>query len=75
MDACLRSMVNLAGVPLEQAAKMASFNPAKVIGLEKQAGSLTAGKDANLVMLDAELNVVKTWVKGKLMFQREEIEK
>ncbi len=72
LDTCLRNMTSWAGVPLEQAARMASFNPARVIGTDKQLGSLAAGKVANLLMLDDDLNVVKTWIKGQLIFEREE---
>jgi N-acetylglucosamine-6-phosphate deacetylase len=71
LDECLRVMVQLAGVPLSEAVRMTSFNPARIIGAEKRIGSIETGKDANLVLLDKGLNVVKTLVKGKIIFSEE----
>jgi len=55
------------GVPMGDVAKMASFNPAKSIGLEKQIGSIQVGKMADLVILDAAYEVVNTLINGKFI--------
>jgi len=68
MDACLRTLVQQADIPVEHALRMASLNPAKVIGKSNVMGSLEVGKEANLAVLDENLAVVKTWVKGKTVF-------
>ena len=68
LDGCLRNMVQLANVPLADAVRMASLNPAKVIGVEKHIGSIEIGKDANLVALDQSFNVSLTMVKGKIVY-------
>lgn len=59
---CVRVAVKEMNIPLEIAVKCASFNPAKSIGIEKSVGSIEAGKIANLVALDKELNLA--WVKS-----------
>jgi N-acetylglucosamine-6-phosphate deacetylase len=68
LDGCLRNLVNLVGVSLPDAVRMASFNPAKVIGEDERMGSIAVGKEANLVLLDEALIVKQTIVKGKTVF-------
>ena len=46
------------GIPLEQAVKSATIIPAKVVGMEKEIGSIEVGKCADLVMLDKDLEIV-----------------
>lgn len=47
--------------------KMASINPAKYIGIYDKKGSIEKGKDADLIILDKNYNLVKTFVRGKEM--------
>lgn len=54
---CVRYAVKEAGIPLESAIKCAAVNPAKAIGTFDMYGSLTAGKYANVVLLDKDLNI------------------
>jgi len=49
---------------------MASFNPARVLGLDDRLGSLQPGKSADLALVDADLNVFMTFVKGKLVYSK-----
>lgn len=55
---CFRCAVNT-GIPLADAVRMATYNPAKSIDMEKQVGNFTAGAYADLVILDNELNIVQ----------------
>jgi N-acetylglucosamine-6-phosphate deacetylase len=55
------------GVPLHEAAHMASLVPARVAGVENEFGSIEAGKSADLVLLDDRLDVVSTVVGGKVL--------
>lgn len=68
LNACVRNMVKLAGASLPDAIRMASYNPAKVLGLERQQGSLQPGKWADLAVVDADLNAAMTFVKGRLVY-------
>jgi len=56
-----------AGVSLPEAVRMASLNPARVLGIEKEKGSLEAGKDADIVIFDKDLKVKHTIVKGNMV--------
>jgi N-acetylglucosamine-6-phosphate deacetylase len=45
-----------------------TLNPARALKLESR-GCIEAGAHADLVMLDAALRVVKTFVEGRLVFE------
>jgi len=57
-------------VTLAQAVEMATLSPARVIGCDKTKGSLAPGKDADLVLFDADVNVSMTVIAGEVVFQR-----
>jgi len=61
---CVKTAVKF-GIPFEKAVKMASKNPADLIG-ENKKGRIKVGYDADLVVLDSDLNVANTYVKGIL---------
>ncbi|MBN2602177.1 MAG: N-acetylglucosamine-6-phosphate deacetylase [Candidatus Marinimicrobia bacterium] len=54
------------GIPLHDAIRMASINPANVINRQNITGSLIPGKDADVVVFDNDFNVMMTFVKGEL---------
>lgn len=62
---CVRSAVRM-GIPLGTAICAASTNPARAIGIQHDYGSLEAGKLANIVLLDDELNIHTLILRGKL---------
>lgn len=70
MDKAVRNAVRLLNVSLPQAVKMASTNPARVLGLEGRKGYIKPGWDADMVLLDSSLEVMKCWVMGKMCFSR-----
>jgi len=57
------------GCSLAEAVKMASLNPALVIGVADRKGSLEPGKDADLVIIDEQVNVYLTMVKGQEVYR------
>ena len=67
MDQLVQTMVHLAKVPIWDAIKMASSTPARRIGLEKEKGYLKVGYDADIVLLDHELNVQYVMVGGTIL--------
>lgn len=62
---CVRFAVKNAGIPLASAVKCASVNAAKSIGVYDKYGSISAGKYADMVLLDKELNITAIFKKGK----------
>lgn len=67
MDRLIRTLVRKAEIPLEDAIRMASETPAKIMNVYDRKGSLQKGKDADIVIFDEELNVRAVWAMGKLM--------
>lgn len=63
-DRLIQTMVKEAGIPLEDAARMASETPARVMGVFDRKGSLEVGKDADLVLLDKDLNLQAVYSYG-----------
>ena len=55
------------GIPLGQAIRSASTNPARAIGVQHDYGSLEPGKLANVLLLDDELNVHTLLLRGQLI--------
>ena len=54
------------GVPLRQVIKSATINPAREIGEANKIGSIKVGKQADLVVMDKEWNIVSVFKNGKL---------
>ena len=65
----VRALVKDVEVPLHEAIAMATENPARAIGLEKK-GRLTAGADADLVVLSQKLEILRTFAGAKEIFSR-----
>jgi N-acetylglucosamine-6-phosphate deacetylase len=68
LNQCVHNMNQLVGVPLPEAVKMASLIPARAMGLADRLGSITTGKQANLVAIDQDANVRMTMVGGKVVY-------
>ena len=60
--------IGFTGCGLDVAVKTVTENPAKVLGLEDRKGTIAVGKDADLVLLDADLSVHATIVGGRIVF-------
>jgi len=75
MDAAVRNAIEMVGVDLSMAVRMASANPAKVLRMDDTKGQIKTGYDADMLLLDKELEVQQTWVSGKSVFQREAVAK
>jgi N-acetylglucosamine-6-phosphate deacetylase len=71
MDRAVRNAVTLLDLDIPLAVRMASMNPAQVLGLSEKKGQIKTGCDADLVLLDKNLQVLRTWVQGKCCFQNE----
>ena len=65
MASCVRNAVRMLGVPLAEAARMASQWPAEFLGLGKELGRIAPGLRASLVAADDDLKVLDTWIDGR----------
>ena len=53
------------GVPFDVALRAATINPARLLGLERQIGSIEIGKQADLVVVDPALQVRRVFLRGR----------
>jgi N-acetylglucosamine-6-phosphate deacetylase len=63
LDRALRNIVVL-GIPLADTVRMLTTNPAKLLGIEFKKGTLRTGADADIVLLDQNLQITNVWTRG-----------
>ena len=68
-DRLIKTMVGKAGVPLEKAVEMLTASPARIMKVYDKAGSLSAGKYADMVVFDDAYDIKLTIVGGKRIFE------
>ncbi len=69
MSHLVQTLVREADIPVCEAVRMATFNPAQALHLETK-GRLEAGADADLVILDDDLGVLATFVGGRRVYRK-----
>lgn len=70
MIKCVKNVVEQCDVPVEDAVLAASTNPATYLGVENTKGRLAVGNDADMVVIDENYNVLRTYHKGKVVYQK-----
>ena len=68
MIRAVHNALKLLDVDLPQAVRMAGANPARVLNLADRKGQVREGYDADLLLLDEDLNVLKTWIGGRCVY-------
>lgn len=63
-------LTNVVGIPLVEALRMVTLNPARVIGADDRKGSLKPGKDADLVIFEPDFTVWRTMIGGRWAYAR-----
>lgn len=66
LDQALRNVVQIMGVPLHAAVGMVTRNPAQAAGVAERKGLLQPGFDADMVLLDHDLQLQATICRGSL---------
>ena len=69
-DRLVRTMLIMAEVPLVETIQMITETPARIMKVSDRKGSLTKGKDADVVIFNDQIEVQKTFVKGRLVYQK-----
>ena len=67
VDTLIQTMVKKAGIPLADAVRMASETPARIMGIADHKGTLQKGKDADILILDKDVNVRCVFSYGKMV--------
>lgn len=57
------------GIPWDHAVRSMTINPAERLGIDSETGSVKTGKYADLTVIDNEMNVVMTMVRGKITYR------
>jgi N-acetylglucosamine-6-phosphate deacetylase len=68
MNKAVENMVKLAGLNLREALFTATVNPARILRLEKEIGSIGVGKYADIVIMDTSYRVKTTIVEGEIVY-------
>jgi N-acetylglucosamine-6-phosphate deacetylase len=69
LNRAVRNITRWTGASISAAVCMASLTPARILGLDREIGSLERGKLANLAVFDRDSNVVATIVRGRSRFK------
>lgn len=69
IDQALRNMLKFTGLELPEVIKMISLNPAKLLNMEHKIGQIKKGIQADLVLLNKELEVKEVFIKGKSKYK------
>jgi len=68
MASAVRNAVEMVGIDVADALRMASSTAAELLGLSAEVGRIAPGLHADLVHLDDSLHVRSTWIKGERAF-------
>ena len=69
-DRLVRTMLNLAGTPLPETIQMITSTPAHIMGIDRVKGSLSKGKDADIVIFDKDIRIQMTMVNGNIVYKK-----
>lgn len=70
MDAALRHAMAYTGLALSEVLPALTINPARQAGISSRKGLIAPGMDADLIVLDNSYEVVATYVRGRLVYER-----
>ncbi|PSL46853.1 N-acetylglucosamine 6-phosphate deacetylase [Salsuginibacillus halophilus] len=70
MDRALNNLLAFTGCSLLEAVKMTAVNPAVAAKATNRKGTITPGKDADIVVLTQDLEVAATFVRGELVYEK-----
>ena len=71
MDKVVKNFMDATDCSLPEAVRAASLNPTGLLGIADRKGSIAVGKDADLVIFDADFNVHYTIIGGKVVYARD----
>lgn len=69
LNKAVRNFKENTNLPIYDIVNMASFNPAKSIGIEHERGSIEIGKYSDIVIFDEQINIKNTIIEGTTVFE------
>jgi N-acetylglucosamine-6-phosphate deacetylase len=64
LDKAVKNVINNCAVNITDAVKMASSTPARILKIDNEKGYIKVGYDADIVIFDDNINIIKTFVSG-----------
>ena len=68
MNRAVKNYRNFAHIPMHEAIRAATLSAAESIGLAWERGSLTPGRNADIVLMDNDCNVLRTIIRGRTVY-------
>lgn len=68
LNKAIKNVIEGTGIKIYEAVRMATLNPARVIGVDSKKGSIEAGKDADLVIFNDNFDVKHAIIGGKTVY-------
>lgn len=68
-DRLVRTMIQVAGISLEDTIRMITATPARIMGIAEKKGTLQAGMDADIVVFNSDIAIQLTMVNGKIVYR------
>lgn len=69
-DRVVRSYVTKTGASLPEAVQVVTLSPARLMHIDDRKGSVTPGKDADIVLFDKDINISLTMIGGKVVYRK-----
>jgi N-acetylglucosamine-6-phosphate deacetylase len=69
LNHAVKNVLTYTDLPVHEVFHMASLNPARAIGCASRIGSLEQGKDADIIIADENINIIRTIKKGRTIYE------
>lgn len=69
-DRLVRTMVQMAEIPVLEAVRMMTQTPARILGVDHQKGVLLPGMDADIVVFNPDIEIDKTIIGGEVVYDK-----
>jgi len=69
-DRLVRTVYLDAEISLIDSVRMMTETPARIMGIHNRKGSLVAGKDADIIIFDNEIDIKMTIVDGRIIYRK-----
>lgn len=66
----VRTMIQIAEVPIIEAVRMMTLTPARIMKIDKHKGSIAQGKDGDIVIFDKDIHIQTAIVKGEILYNQ-----
>lgn len=69
LNRAVQNLYNNTELSLSEAFAAASLNPAKAVGEDAEKGSLEVGKDADIIIINSNFDIIKTIIEGEIRYE------